>query len=80
MFTNWSQGNAWTRPDGLDFKCMNKGFGGKQVESKESTLTANCWGPFNYPNMLPKPAGNKNVQQSICLAKIKNMLPASQYP
>lgn len=65
FFTDWSQGHARKRPDGLDASRMNKGFGGTQVRCHESMLNKDCFGPYTYPGMLPKPTGSLLVRQSF---------------
>jgi hypothetical protein len=65
IFTDWSQGHARKRPDGLDINRMNKGFSGKQVASRDSIVKNNCWGPFSYEGMLQKPIGAAKLKQSF---------------
>ena len=58
LFTDWSQGHARKRPDGLDAARMNKGYGGTQVSSHDTKLGLDSFGPFNNPGMIPKPANS----------------------
>lgn len=66
LFTDWSQGHARKRPDGLDVMRMNKGYGGAQVQSRESILTKDCFGSFDQNvGMLPVPGPGGSITQSF---------------
>jgi hypothetical protein len=65
LFTDRSQGHARKRPNGLDAARMNKQFGGKQVDSQETLLKVDCFGPFKYPGMIQKPMEASTINQSF---------------